>query len=80
MGRNTAGPSNSICRLRGCVRDRNYIICRGKVVVSGDAETVINDPTAQELYFGTCFDAGSIIEGKEAFDADDEEYAWDRAA
>jgi lipopolysaccharide export system ATP-binding protein len=61
------------------ITHRNYIICRGKVVVSGDAETVINDPTAQELYFGTRFDAGSIIEGKEAFDSEDE-YGWERAA
>lgn len=61
------------------ITHRNYIICRGKVVVSGDAETVINDPTAQELYFGTRFDAGSIIDGKEAFDAEDE-YEWEQAA
>ena len=37
------------------------------MLVSGDAETVLNDPTAQELYFGKRFDAGSIIEGKESF-------------
>ena len=49
------------------VTDRSYIICSGKVVVVGDAETVLNDPTAQELYFGRRFDATSIIEGKEAF-------------
>jgi len=65
------------------ITDRNYIICRGKVLVSGDAETVINDPTAQELYFGTRFDAGSIIEGKEAFAGEDEEqeeyYEWEQA-
>ncbi|MGE3316998.1 MAG: ATP-binding cassette domain-containing protein, partial [Planctomycetaceae bacterium] len=61
------------------ITHRNYIICRGKVVVSGDAETVINDPTAQELYFGTRFDAGSIIEGKEAFESGDE-YEWEQAA
>jgi len=49
------------------ITDRSYIICAGKVLVSGDAETVLNDPTAQEMYFGKRFDAGSIIEGKEAF-------------
>ncbi len=49
------------------VTDRSYIICAGKVVVSGDAETVLSDPTAQELYFGRRFDATSIIEGKQAF-------------
>ena len=51
------------------VTDRSYIICEGKVIVSGDARTVINDPMAQKLYFGTRFDAGSIISGKEAFRA-----------
>ena len=49
------------------VTDRSYIICAGKVVVGGDAETVLSDPTAQDLYFGRRFDATSIIEGKEAF-------------
>lgn len=49
------------------ITDRSYIICAGKVVVSGDANTVLSDPTAQELYFGKRFDAGSIITGKEAF-------------
>ena len=49
------------------VTDRSYIICAGKVIVSGNAETVLSDPTAQELYFGKRFDATSIIEGKQAF-------------
>ncbi len=49
------------------ITHRNYIICAGKVVVSGDAETVLNDPTARNLYFGQRFDAASIIEGKDAF-------------
>ncbi|GAB4137149.1 MAG: LPS export ABC transporter ATP-binding protein [Planctomycetaceae bacterium] len=53
------------------ITDRSYIICAGKVVVSGDANTVLSDPTAQELYFGKRFDAGSIIEGKEAFSEKD---------
>lgn len=49
------------------ITDRSYIICAGKVVVSGDAETVLSDPNAQEKYFGTRFDAESIIESKAAF-------------
>lgn len=49
------------------ITDRSYIICAGKVVVSGDAETVLSDPNAQAKYFGTRFDAESIIEGKAAF-------------
>ena len=52
------------------ITDRNYIICAGKVLVCGDAETVLNDPTAQRLYFGTHFDASSIIDGKESFAAE----------
>ena len=49
------------------ITDRSYVICEGKVIVSGDAETVLNDPLAQEKYFGPRFDGGSIIRGKEAF-------------
>ena len=56
------------------VTDRSYIICEGKVIVSGDAETVLNDPTAQELYFGKRFDASSILKGKEAFLAETDPY------
>ena len=51
------------------ITDRSYIICAGKVIVSGDAETVLDDPKARELYFGSRFDAGSIIEGKQTFRA-----------
>lgn len=51
------------------ITDRSYIICNGKVLVSGDAETVLNDPGAQEAYFGKRFDAHSIIEGKESYTA-----------
>lgn len=50
------------------VTDRNYIVCAGKVIVSGDAETVLSDPMAQKLYFGERFDATSIIEGRSSFD------------
>jgi len=49
------------------ITDRSYVICAGKVLVSGDAETVLNDPLAQQMYFGTRYETGSIIEGKEAF-------------
>ncbi len=49
------------------ITDRSYVICAGKVVVSGDAGTVLNSSDAQDRYFGTRFDAASIIEGKEAF-------------
>ena len=49
------------------VTDRSYIVCEGKVIVSGNAETVLSDPAAQELYFGDRFDATSILKGKEAF-------------
>lgn len=55
------------------ITDRSYIICGGKVLVSGDAQTVLSDPTAQELYFGSRFDATSIIEGKEAFQSGGDE-------
>jgi lipopolysaccharide export system ATP-binding protein len=50
------------------VTDRSYIVCAGKVIVSGDAETVLSDPTAQAMYFGKRFDASSIIEGRSSFD------------
>ncbi len=49
------------------ITDRSYIICAGRVIVDGDAQTVLNDPVAQELYFGDRFDADSIIEGRESF-------------
>ena len=52
------------------ITDRSYIICEGKVLVSGDAETVLNDPNAQARYFGKRFDAGSIIKGRDEFDDD----------
>jgi len=32
--------------------DRNYIICEGRVLVSGDSETVLANPEAQTKYFG----------------------------
>jgi lipopolysaccharide export system ATP-binding protein len=52
------------------ITDRNYIIWAGKVLVSGDARTVLSDPDARRRYFGDRFDADSIIESKEAFGVD----------
>jgi lipopolysaccharide export system ATP-binding protein len=52
------------------ITDRNYIICHGTVIVGGDAETVLNDPIAQDLYFGKRFDAGSIIDQKSSYRSD----------
>ncbi|MGH7201684.1 MAG: ATP-binding cassette domain-containing protein, partial [Planctomycetaceae bacterium] len=49
------------------VTDRSCIICAGKIIVDGDAETVLANQAAQEAYFGKRFDAASIIEGKAAF-------------
>lgn len=34
------------------ITDRSYIICAGKVLVSGDSETVLNNEDAQLAYFG----------------------------
>jgi len=47
------------------ITDRNYIICAGQVLVEGDAKTVLNDPDAQEYYFGKRFDKDSIINSSE---------------
>jgi lipopolysaccharide export system ATP-binding protein len=52
------------------ITDRSYVICDGSVLVSGDASTVLSDPTAQARYFGTRFDATSIIEEKSNFRSD----------
>ncbi len=49
------------------ITHRNYIISHGKVIVSGDAETVLHDRNAMRDYFGERFDGDSIIEGKGAF-------------
>jgi lipopolysaccharide export system ATP-binding protein len=37
------------------VTDRSYIIHEGKVMTSGTAEELVNDPRARELYFGERF-------------------------
>jgi lipopolysaccharide export system ATP-binding protein len=34
------------------ITDRNYIICEGKVLVSGDSNTVLGNADAQRAYFG----------------------------
>lgn len=47
--------------------DYSYIICAGEIIVSGDAETVLNDEMAQEKYFGRRFDATTIIESSRSF-------------
>lgn len=52
------------------ITDRNYIIFRGEVLVSGDAEKVLHDPEAQRWYFGDRFDASSIIESRKNFNKD----------
>ncbi len=50
------------------ITDRSYIICAGKVLVSGDAKTVLGNKEAQSRYFGKRFDAASILEGRDAFE------------
>ena len=52
------------------ITDRNYIIFRGKVLVGGDAQTVLSNPDAQQHYFGARFDADSIIQSRESFGRD----------
>ncbi len=49
------------------ITDRSYVVCAGKILVSGDAATVLNDPLAQQMYFGTRFDGESIIKEKASF-------------
>ena len=34
------------------ITDRNYIICDGRVLVSGNSQAVLNDENAQKSYFG----------------------------
>ena len=49
--------------------DRSNVIVQGRVLVSGDAATVLKDKLAQEKYFGTRYDADSIIEQRSNFRA-----------
>lgn len=57
------------------ITDRNYIIFQGTVLCSGDAQTVLSNPDAQESYFGKRFDAGSIIQSRESFTQDERDAA-----
>lgn len=50
--------------------DRSNVIFAGQVLCCGDAETVLNHPDAQRIYFGSRFDASSIIEEKSSFQKD----------
>lgn len=49
------------------ITDRSYVVFAGRILVSGNAEEVLGDENAQQLYFGKRFDASSIIESKGAF-------------
>lgn len=62
------------------ITDRSYIVFSGRILVSGDAATVLNDENAQKYYFGKRFDAGSIIESKGAFQTQMDAAAANRAA
>ncbi|NNJ27081.1 LPS export ABC transporter ATP-binding protein [Alienimonas chondri] len=50
------------------ITDRSYVVNEGKVIAGGTAREVLSNKEAQEKYFGTRFDAGSILEGRDAFD------------
>ena len=49
------------------ITDRSNVIVAGRVLVSGDAETVLGDEQARSLYFGTRFDAQSILDEQAEF-------------
>jgi lipopolysaccharide export system ATP-binding protein len=49
------------------ITDRNYIVFAGRILVGGDAETVLHDSGAQQYYFGDRFDIASILKSKAAF-------------
>ncbi len=53
------------------ITDRNYIICAGKVLCSGDSDTVLNDELAQAAYFGKrrYHESAMIARGSEAGDS-----------
>ena len=50
------------------ITDRNYIICEGRVLVSGDSKTVLSNEDAQRAYFGkrSYHGAGLLGEGDAA--------------
>jgi lipopolysaccharide export system ATP-binding protein len=62
------------------ITDRSYIVCAGKVLVSGDAQTVLSDPGAQQMYFGSRFDGDSIIKEKNSFNSESQLPPEERAA
>jgi len=37
------------------ITDRSYLIADGKVLISGSAEDLINDPGARKIYLGEKF-------------------------
>jgi lipopolysaccharide export system ATP-binding protein len=47
------------------VTDRSYLIHEGRVVIEGDAEALINDPEARELYLGEKFYMRLPADGEE---------------
>jgi lipopolysaccharide export system ATP-binding protein len=49
------------------ITDRNYIVCGGRILANGDAETVLGDEQARRHYFGTRFDIDSILRSRDAF-------------
>lgn len=51
------------------ITDRTNIICNGRVLVCGGVRDVLEHPDAKAMYFGTRFDAESIIEEKRVFNS-----------
>jgi len=49
------------------ITDRTFVIVEGKVLVSGDIHTVLNDPEVYTKYFGQRLDKDSILKEKENF-------------
>jgi len=46
------------------ITDRNYIICEGRVLIAGDAETVLSNEEAQRAYFGKrSYHSSGILSG-----------------
>jgi len=37
------------------ITDRSYLIYNGRILIDGNAETLLNDPKARELYLGWDF-------------------------
>jgi len=48
------------------ITDRNYIIVNGRVLISGDAETVLSNEEAQRAYFGKrSYHSSGMLSGEE---------------